>query len=125
MTASMPAFKKISGSVAFDLNDLVEGGEFDVDPVQDTTYQFNVDPLAYVVKWHKEDFKSILKYGTLGELLGNRAKYEKELPILFDVSDDELAAADAIRSYYKCKLVNVGLRGEKLTPFRQIGRAHV
>jgi hypothetical protein len=119
MTASMPAFKKISGSVAFDLNDLVEGGEFDVDPVQDTTYQFNVDPLAYVVKWHKEDFKSILKYGTLGELLGNRAKYEKELPILFDVSDDELAAANAIRSYYKCKLVNLGLRGGKLTAFRR------
>ena len=119
MTNTMPAFKTVRNTIAIDFDDFNEGGEFDLDPVKDTTYQFNIDPLAYVVKWHKEDFRSVLKYGTIGELLGKLARYKKEMPALFDVSDDELAAADAIRSYYKCKLVNLGLRGEKLTPFRR------
>lgn len=86
---------------------------------EDVLYQFNIDPLAYIVKWSRDTFRSIAQHGRVGDLLANRAKLEKEIPHVFAVSDLDLAQAEEIRDYYRAKLVNIGLRGEVLTPFRK------
>lgn len=86
---------------------------------EDVLYQFNIDPLAYIVKWSCDNFRSIAQHGRVSDLLANRAKLEKEIPDVFAVSELDLAQAAEIRNYYRAKLVNIVLRGEPLTSFRK------
>lgn len=86
---------------------------------KDVLYQFNVDPLAYIVKWSRDDFRSVAQYGRVSELLANHTKLAQEIPDVFAVSELDLAQAEVIRNYYRAKLVTIGLRGEMLTAFRK------
>lgn len=85
----------------------------------ETEYFFNCDPLAYLVKWSKDDFRSISGHTTAGELLKNRKQWKKLQPQLFSLDNSDLHQAATIREYYKSKLVKLGLLGQPLTPFRQ------
>ena len=44
-----------------DVNDTID--EWTAPVEKDVLYQFNVDPLAYIVKWSRDDFRSIAQYG--------------------------------------------------------------
>lgn len=89
---------------------------------QPTVYRFEEDPLAYLVKWQncKQQMDlAFMTYGTPGRMLMDISGVRKKFPELVKLEPVHRKTADDIREYYKAKLVNLGLRGERLTDFRR------
>lgn len=89
---------------------------------QPAVYCFEEDPLAYLVKWQncKQQIDlTFMTYGTPGRMLMDILGVGKKFPELVELESVHRKTADDIREYYKSKLVNLGLRGERLTDFRR------
>jgi hypothetical protein len=98
----------------------IDWSEFLGDDISnDTTYHFTVDPLAYLVKWSKSNFKLVAPYGSPGELLMNIERYKKQMPDLFLIDPEHAIEAEQIRNYYTAKITTLGLRGESISKFRK------
>ena len=90
---------------------------------QPVVYHFAEDPLAYLVHWYQSrDQMNLaqLTYGSsYGHMLKNLEQVAEKFPLLVSLNQYHRDTAEAIRDYYKSKLVRLGLVGERLTDFRQ------
>lgn len=85
---------------------------------KDTKYHTNQDPLAYFVKWSKDDYKCIGHVGSASVLFKKRTTLEVSNPELFDLSEQDRTTANNIRDYYNAKILSAGIRCE-LTDFQK------
>ena len=81
-------------------------------------FDLDEDPLAYFVRWSRTDYSLVNQFGRISDVFDNWAKICAEEPDIGYVSNEDRLEAKQIRRYYQNKIMDLGLRGEEITPFR-------